>query len=171
LPLIVLIVSFNCAIGNAQDSQHRRGDYPKETLTSCQATARRTELVGRTVTLSGRFYLGPSASADAPMLLRDLASCDVKDAQFAVLIRFPHTAQSTESTHLEELRRDLVPTPCKPHAICLPARVSRLIYADLVVTGHFGVVPPDARVYYCCSFDVDDVISVGDGPVRSLAPR
>jgi hypothetical protein len=160
------------ALGQQSSSATKGVDYPREVLSSCQATARRTELDGKLITLSGRFYLGPSSSADAPVLLRDVSSCEVSGAQFAVLMDPSHPKPSPGARRFEELRSDLVPTPCKPRTTCLPDRLARHQYADLVVTGHFHVVEKDKRVWaYCCRFETEDVVSIEAGPERDTLQK
>jgi hypothetical protein len=170
---ILGISSLSCLMALGQrDSGSQSGDGVKEVLNSCQATARRTEMDGKHVTLSGRFYLGSSSSADAPVLLRDTSSCEVDGADGAVLIDASHPRPSPASKRLAELRNDLEPTPCKPRTICLPDRLPRHVYADLVVTGRFHVVEKEQRVWaYCCSLEVEDIVSVEVGPERPKSQK
>ncbi len=159
---IISLISLS-AIG--QQTTTKAVDRPSEILSSCQATARLSKLDGKLITLSGRFYLTPPSSADAPVLLRDNSSCETDGAYGAVLIDASHPRPSAAAKRFEELRGDLVPTPCKPRTTCLPDKLARHVYVDLVLTGRFHVIEKDKRVWaYCCSLEIEDVVSLEAGP-------
>ena len=141
-------------------------------LSSCKATENRHQFDGKIITVSGRFGFGPSGSNDAPVLLRDLLPCDVKDADRALLADTSHLNPGPATDHFRALQNDLIPA-CKPHKKCYPDKVARHIYADIVVRGRFHIVNENRRpmTFYCCSIDIEDVLSVEVGPETPKPPK
>lgn len=85
-----------------------------------------------------------------------------------MLVDASHPKPSPAAKRFEELRNDLEPTPCKPRTICLPDKLPRHVYADLVVRGRFRVIEKEKRMWasLCCSLEIEDVVSVQAGPER-----
>ena len=142
-----------------------------EVMSSCKATAQRDRLDGTIITMSGIYGFGPTASADAPALLRDLAVCDIKGGFQAVLADTSNIKPSPAANQFRALQNDLV-RRCKPGK-CAPDQVPRYLYADIVVRGRLSVVPEGKRDWgpYCCRLEIEDVVSVVVGPETPKRPK
>ena len=141
-------------------------DESAQPLTPCQVTAERYRLDGKQVALSGRYYLNPHSSNDAPDLLGNISGCIPEDnAQPAVTVSFEHLSQSKESRVFQKYREDLVPVECPPRTICMPPPVARYLYVDIVAVGRFAITSK-TRMGYCCTLEVQDILSTKLGPLN-----
>lgn len=130
-------------------------------LTSCQATARAADLDGQTVVIAGRYRLNPASSDDAPTLIRDITGCEIAGAQGAVIADTSHAGNTPGWLDFEKYRRDLISTPCPPKVTCIPEKIARHPYIDIVARGRFKLIPPDQRdSAYCCQLTIYDMVSV-----------
>ncbi len=135
-------------------------------FTPCQVTAERYQLDGKQVTLSGRYYLNPHSSSDAPDLLGNINGCVRGDyAEAAVIVSFEHLSKSKESRVFQKYRDDLVPVECPPRTICMPPRVARYLYVDIVAVGRFAITNK-TRTGYCCTLELLEILSSKLGPLN-----
>jgi hypothetical protein len=142
-----------------------------QVLTVCAATTHREAWDGRRVSISGRYLLGASGSADAPKLLQDVGRCATAGGQASLLAEFGPLKRTPAADRFEELKTDLVPVPCPVRMWCVPDRAPRRLYADLVVVGRFQIVPEgDRSSAYCCRVRIEEVASVSPGPERNVGP-
>lgn len=141
-------------------------DESPQPLTPCRATVDRHRLDGKQIAVSGRYYLNPIVSNDAPDLLGNIYDClPEDDAQPAVLVSFKHLSHSNESNVFQKYREDLVPVQCPPKTTCLPPKVARYLYVDVVAVGRFAITNKTGRGY-CCTLDVQDILSTQQGPLN-----
>ena len=136
-------------------------------MTSCEATAQRVQLDGKIVTISGRIYLNPHSSNDAPNLLRDVIPCRGHDAlNSAVVVSFESLAQTDTDEVFRKLQNDLVPNPCPEKMTCSPPKIARYLYVDVIAVGRLRASGQSGSAY-CCTLEVTDILSVKLGPLNS----
>src|SRR5450432_2244024 len=138
LPTILGVISWTLLAMGASASPG--GDQPANVFSVCQVTAQRSQLDGTLVTVSGRIFLNPATSADAPELLRGSSSCHAAEGWATLDLDDSRAEPGSAARTLARLRNDLVPNPCNPEATCLPAHIARYLYAEVVVSGRLSIV-------------------------------